>query len=252
MMTMTNLRKLLNDNRARALKQRSEQPRWVSNAANETTLYLYDAIVATEAEAEWWGGVSAEALVPQIRQLDVENLHLRISSPGGDVFAATAISQAIRDCKAHVTAHVDGYAASAATPITLAADETEIAVGGFFMIHNAWMFAVGNSADMLDAASLLEKVDGSLAQTYADVTGKKIEEIRALMDAETWFTAAEAVAFGFIDRIAEGAKAKASWDMSAYAKAPKAPPADPVQPSAHATEDHRARQLQRMQLLERI
>src|SRR5690606_19215300 len=115
-----------------------------------------------------------------------------------------AICQAIRESGAKVIAHIDGYAASAATVIATAADEVEIADGGFYMIHNSWTWAMGNANDLTATAALLSKIDGSLAAQYAKKSGKPVDEIKGQMDAETWFTAEEAVDAGLVDRVAEG------------------------------------------------
>ncbi len=219
---------------------------------DETEIYIYDAIVADDETAYWWGGVSAETLVPAIRDIKGGTIHLRINSPGGDVFAAQTICQAIRDTGAKVVAHVDGYAASAATVIATAADEVEISDGGFFMIHNAWTWAMGNANDLTATATLLSKIDGTLAAQYAKKSGMAVDDVRAAMDAETWYTAEEAVAVGLVDRIAAGKKAEASWNMSAYAKAPKIENKEPDQVDRVATAEHRARQQQRISMLARI
>lgn len=240
---MNRLLKLFADNRA-ANKTPRAQPRLVAEG-DEATLYLYEAIVADDATAEWWGGVSAQSLVPQIRAIAAKTLHLRINSPGGDVFAAQAIAQAIRDTKAHVVAHIDGYAASAATQIAIAADEIEIAEGGFFMIHNAWTLAVGNASDLAATVVLLNKVDDVLCNAYAVKCGKSSDEVKAWMDAETWFAAQEAVDAGLVDRIADGAKAKASaWNLAAYDQAPAPADADDA-----ALQAHRDRQAQRLSVI---
>lgn len=243
------LTKLLASNKKRP--ERLPQSRIVA-ADNETTIYIYDAIVADEDTAYWWGGVSAEALVPEIRAIKGGTVRLRINSPGGDVFAAQAICQAIKESGAKVIAHIDGYAASAATVIATAADEVEISDGGFYMIHNAWTWAMGNANDLTTTAALLSKIDGSLAAQYAAKTGKPVDEIKAAMDAETWYTAQEAVDAGLVDRIAEGKKAQASWNMSAYARAPKIEDKAPDPIEAVATEEHRDRQQQRIRMLARV
>lgn len=242
------LTKLLTSNKSRP--DRLPQSKVVAESG-ETTIYIYDAIVADEETALWWGGVSAEALVPAIREIKGGTIHLRINSPGGDVFAAQAICQAIRETGAKVIAHIDGYAASAATVIATAADEVESAPGGFYMIHNAWTWAMGNANELSGTVALLKKIDGSLAAQYAQKSGMSIEDVKAAMDAETWYTAEEAVAVGLIDRIASGSKAEASWNMSAYAKAPKitAPTAGIA---ALATAEHRDRQRQRISMLARL
>lgn len=243
------LTKLLASNKKRP--DRLPQSRIVANDS-ETEIYIYDAIVADDETAYWWGGVSAETLVPAIRDIKGGTIHLRINSPGGDVFAAQTICQAIRDTGAKVIAHVDGYAASAATVIATAADEVEISDGGFFMIHNAWTWAMGNANDLTATAGLLSKIDGTLAAQYAKKSGMAVADVRAAMDAETWYTAEEAVAAGLVDRIAAGKKAEASWNMSAYAKAPKIENKEPDQVDPVATAEHRARQQQRISMLARI
>lgn len=190
----------------------------IEQAAREATVYLYDIIGES-----WAGGVSAKEFVPQLAALDVDTIHLRINSPGGDVFDARAIANALAQHPAHVVAHIDGHAASAATYIALSANEVEIADGGFFMIHNAWTLAFGNANDFEATAEVLRKVDASISADYQRKTGKTAEQITEWMDAETWFTADEALEHGFVDRIATAQKAaKNNWNLAAYGNAPAA------------------------------
>lgn len=212
---MNKLIKLLANNR------RQMNSRAIENKGDETTIYIYDAIVSDELTAEYYGGVSAEAIVPQIRAIKGGTIHLRINSPGGDVFAAQAIISAIRDTGAKVIAHIDGFAASAATVIATAADEVKISDGALYMIHCGWTIAIGNAQDMRSTADLLDKVDSVIVAQYAKRTGKTADEIKTLMMAETWMTAQEAVDAGFANSVADTPKIKAQWDLSAYEKAPK-------------------------------
>jgi ATP-dependent Clp protease, protease subunit len=231
---------LLKDNRA-AAGRRADVVR--NDAGSSATIYLYDAIVSDEQTAEYWGGVAAQQLVPQIAALDVQAIHLRINSPGGDVFAAQAIAQAIRESKATVIAHIDGLAASAASVIMVAADEVEIAPGGFVMIHQAWTIALGNASDLIEVAAMLEKVDGSIANQYATRAGGELDMWSEYMKAETWFSADEAVAAGLADRVTKGATADASlWNLSAYDKPPRAtaPKAEPCKAQQLLQESLRA------------
>lgn len=133
------------------------------------------------------------------------------------------MAQAIREYPGDVIAHVDGVAASAATFLTTAAKNTVMAKGSMLMIHNAWTVAAGNADDLLQSAALLEKIDGQIAQDYAARTGVPVEQAKAWMDAETWFTEDEAVNAKLADSVAGegGEKAMAAWDMRAYAKAPE-------------------------------
>lgn len=188
------------------------------NKANEeATLYLYDVIVSDD----FWGGITPLAFMKELANITAPVIHLRINSPGGDVFAARAMQQAIREHPSKFIAHIDGIAASAATFLPLVSDESVISKGGMFMIHNAWSIAMGNAKDFTDMANLLSKIDASIASEYVAKTGKDEQQIKDWMDAETYFMDQEAVDHGFIDSIAEiAAKAKIDWDLSAYGHAP--------------------------------
>lgn len=225
---MTQLLKLYADNRKAA-----DRRFVVSNKTDgQAEVYLYDAIVDSELEAEFWGGVTPKSFIQAIKDIDAEVIHLRVNSPGGSVFAARAMEQALREHKAKVVAHIDGVAASAASFLVMAADEIVMAPGAMMMIHKAWTVAMGNADDLVNTADLLDKIDSTLANTYASRTGANVEKIADMMAAETWFTAEEAVAAGFADSVAENVKAKQQWNLSAYEKAPAQPEHKPANVAA--------------------
>jgi ATP-dependent Clp protease protease subunit len=186
--------------------------------ASEASLYIYDVI-----DAYW--GVSALNVIDAINAAaGAEVLHVYINSPGGDVFEGRAIMAALNRFKGKTVAHIDSLCASAATSIALACNEVEMSDGAFFMIHNASGLAWGDKTALRDTADLLEKVEGSIIADYTTKTGKEEQQIIDWMDAETWFNAAEALEHGFVDRIIEApaAKAKNTWNLAAFDKAPKA------------------------------
>jgi len=214
---MRQLHRLIQANRGRG-----------SFRAEGNRLAVYDVIVSSDANAAWLGGVSAEAFARELRAMtgDVE---LRINSPGGDVFAARAMAQAMREHPGKVTAYVDGVAASAASLLAVSAAETVMAPGSMMMIHEAWTIALGNKGDFLATAALLEKIDASIVETYQAKAGGEPAQWAALMAAETWYTAAEAVQAKLADRVSEAkpAAAQAAWDLGVYDNAP-APAPEPV------------------------
>ena len=122
--------------------------------------------------------------------------------------------------------------ASAATSVALACDEVVMSDGAFFMIHNAHGFAYGDKTELRHSADTMEKVEGAIVDDYVKKTGKTEEDVRALMQAETWFSAKEALENGFVDSIAEtDKKLKNTWNLAAFGNAPaalKEPPPDPV------------------------
>lgn len=219
-------------------------------SADEATVYLYDAIVSSADEAEWFGGVDPKSFIETIKAIDAPVINLRINSPGGSVFAARAMEQALREHPAKVIAHIDGYSASAASFLMMAADEISIASGAMVMIHKAWTMAYGNSDDLVQTADLLDKIDSTLVGTYAARTAQDPKQISDWMAKETWFTAQEAVDAGFADRIAE-TKAKAQvWDLSAYANAPKPEP-EPA-PEPEKPQFDKAAAMRRLEVAARI
>jgi ATP-dependent Clp protease protease subunit len=232
--------------------------------ADEATIYLYDPIVDGRDVAEWWGGVCPQDLVPELRAIDAATIHLRIKCGGGDVFAAEAIAQAIRDSKSKVVAHIDGLAASAATTIACACREVVISPQSEYMIHEAWTLALGNKREFRRVAELLDQVDAAMIDDYARRTSQPRDRIAAWCEAETWFTAQQAIDYGFADRIAdnrqtepkedEGAPQDSAptWNLRAYLHR-EAPPTDkspppPTAAPAYASDDHRHRQQQRIKL----
>ncbi|GAA0493684.1 head maturation protease, ClpP-related [Pigmentiphaga daeguensis] len=215
--------------------------------ADEATIYLYGVI------GGWWGDIDAEAFSKEIAAIKASIIHVRINSPGGDVFDARAMMTAARAHSAKIIAHIDGLAASAATAFAMAADEVEISQGSRFMIHRAWTVSIGNQNDMREAAELLDGIDNDLATDYAIRSGQERDQIMSWMDAETWMNADEAVERGFADRVVQVVKEKEGassasnvWNLSAYKNAPK----DLLQqrPEANA---HRATLERRLAFLER-
>jgi ATP-dependent Clp protease protease subunit len=229
-----NLIKLLIDNQ-KAVRNWS-----VKNQGAKAEIYIHDVIGGL------YGGVDGEELAKQIRSLDAnQEITVYINSPGGDVFQARSISSALMQHTGKVTGIIDGIAASAATDIACACDEVQIAAGGFYMIHNAWTLAIGNSDTMLATAELLEKIDASIANIYSEKTKKDKDEIRSMMNAETWMTSEEAEEYGFVDSVITK-KAKASnWNLSAYENAPK------IEDNSNELEQAMAMRERRLALLER-
>lgn len=229
---MKNLMQMLRDN---AAGERKPLNLVRAEGSSDATLYVYDVIDA------WWG-VNAQDMAKAIAGLDATNtLHLRINSPGGDVFEARAIANSIRQFGGKTIAHIDSLAASAATTVALACDEVEIAGDGFFMIHNAWTFAYGNKEDLAQSIVLLTQIDAGIVADYAKRTGQTTDQIETWMKDETWFTADQAVEYGFADRLmaapeksdkAENHSAAKTWNLAAYGNAPKAltEPPKPAEP----------------------
>lgn len=180
------------------------------------------SIVAKEGRAEvmiydeigLWG-VNAKDFVEEINSLDVSAIDLRLNTPGGSVFDGNAIYNAIKRHPAEVTVHIDGLAASMGSVIALAGDHVKMAANALFMIHNPWTIALGDADELRETAGILDKLRDGIVGTYAAKANLEADALTAAMDAETWFTAEEALAAGFVDEITNAKEAKASATFKA-------------------------------------
>ncbi len=146
--------------------------------------------------------VRAAEFVPALDAVTDSHIDLHISSPGGDVFEALAIMNALKEHPATKTVYIDGLAASAASFIAVGiGGEVIMRPGAEMMIHNAQGGAWGDMNDMHAIIERLDSASATIADIYAAKTGTDAATWRAAMDAETWFSADEALAAGLVDRV---------------------------------------------------
>ena len=163
-------------------------------------------------EIGYWG-VTAKQFIGDLKALDATTIKLAINSPGGAVFDALAIYNALRQHPAAIEVTIMGVAASAASVIAMAGDTIVMPENAFMMIHNPLNLAYGNADDLREMADVLDKIGASLIGIYAKRTGMPEDEIKALLDAETWLNAEEAVLKGFADELQAELKVAAAFDM---------------------------------------
>lgn len=167
---------------------------------NETDIIIYGAI-GSEKDC---GDICDIEIKEQLATITgVETINLYINSPGGSVFAALAIGNALKAHGAKIVAHIDGIAASAATLITSVCDVVKMPKNALFMIHNPWSFAVGEQKDLEKEAQILSKTKEAIIETYLNKANVDRDKLSELMDNETWLNAEEAKNYGFIDEIIE-------------------------------------------------
>lgn len=165
---------------------------------DDATISIFDPI----GYDPWSGdGVTAKRISAALRSLNGKDVVVNINSPGGDVYEGLAIYNLFREYKGKVTMRVLGVAASAASFLAMAGDEIQIARAAFFMIHNAWVMAVGNRHDLRDVADWLEPFDKTITEIYVARTGGDAKAVQKQMDAETWLGGSDAVAQGFADSL---------------------------------------------------
>ena len=171
-------------------------------ADGEAEVSIYDEI--------GFGGVTAKSFLAELKKLSGQRVHLRINSVGGSVVEGAAIYNALRRHKGGLVVHIDALAASMASVIAMAGDETLIADNALVMIHNPWGMTMGDADELRKEADILDKLKNTLVNAYVRKTGMEAEQVAQMMDDETWLDATEAVALGFADAIEDGIEAAAS------------------------------------------
>ena len=164
-------------------------------AGTSADVMIYD-------EIGYWG-ITAADFVGQIDALDVATINLRLNSPGGDVYDAIAILNSLRNHDATVNVTVDGLAASAASFIAMAGDSVTMERNSEMMIHDAMGLVIGGPDDMTAFAERLNAISDNIASIYAERAGGTAEDWRVAMNAETWYSAQEAVDAGLADKVTE-------------------------------------------------
>ena len=153
------------------------------------------------SDETWWG----DEITPEMFREELSkvkgNLTVWLNSPGGDCFSASQIYTMLRNHNGKITVKIDGIAASAASVVAMAGDETLISPTGMIMIHNPMTVAWGNKSDMEKAISVLEEVKESIINAYLRKTNLSRAKISRLMDEETWMNAEKALQLGFVDDI---------------------------------------------------
>ena len=159
----------------------------------------------------WEGDMSAYNLSKQLEEMgDVKQINVHINSYGGEVAEGLAIYNALRNHNAKVNTICDGFACSIASVIFMAGDERIMNDSSLLMIHNAWTLAEGNADQLRKQADDLEKINEASVKAYMSKVSISEEELKALMDGETWISPEDAVEWGFATSVKKDESEKPS------------------------------------------
>ena len=190
---------------------KERKPMWeIRQSANAGTLDIYIYGDVEGDSYDWWNDevIESETSANHFRDElakhpNATQINIYINSYGGSVFEGTAIYNQLRRNPAHKTVYIDGFACSVASVIAMAGDEIVMPRNALMMIHNMWMSAVGNAAELRKAADDLDVINAAGRGAYLAKAGDKEEKLIEMMDAETWLTAEDCITYGLADRLAD-------------------------------------------------
>ncbi|MEE0433904.1 MAG: Clp protease ClpP [Peptococcaceae bacterium] len=178
--------------------------------ANDAELDLYGEVVS-DRPMDWYTGepteeayiVASELLADLDTLKTKDNITLHINSVGGDLYAGLAIYNRLKSLPANITTINDGLAASAASLIFQAGDTRKVNAGSNLMVHQAMGFLFGyyQLNDLNQVSKQLRAANKTAVNVYAEASGRDADEIKRMVDAETWLTGQEAVEAGLADEV---------------------------------------------------
>ena len=171
---------------------------FIKNEETEETELYFEGPIST---GSWLGDEITPALFRDELAKVSGDLTVWINSPGGDCISASQIYTMLKNHKSKVTVKIDGIAASAASVVAMAGDETWISPTGYLMIHNPMTCAAGNKADMEKAIALLDEIKEGIINAYEEKTHLSRSKIAKIMDEETSINPRKAKQLGFVDSI---------------------------------------------------
>ena len=166
----------------------------------EADIYIFGDITSWE----WFDSdVSSYTLSKELQELDpdIEVINVHINSYGGEVAEGLAIYNMLRNHKAKVKTYCDGFACSIASVIFMAGDERIMGNASLLMIHNAWMWTAGNAEELRKNADDLDKINQASINAYMQHVNISEEDLKKMMDEETWILPNEALEMGFATTI---------------------------------------------------
>ena len=177
---------------------------------NDADLDLYGEVVS-DRPLDWYTGepttdayIVASELLADLEDLKTkDNITIHINSVGGDLYAGLAIYNRLKELPANITTINDGLAASAASIIFQAGDTRKVNAGSNLMVHQAMGFLFGyyQLSDLQQVSKRLRAANKTAINVYAEASGRSADEMKRLVDAETWLTGEEAVDAGLADEV---------------------------------------------------
>ncbi len=170
----------------------------LETSEREANIYIFGDITSWE----WFeSDVSSYTLSKELQGLDVDTINVHINSYGGEVAEGLAIYNMLKNHSAKIKTYCDGFACSIASVIFMAGDERIMNEASLLMIHNAWMYTGGNAEQLRKNADDLDIITQASVAAYMSKVSITEDELKVLLDAETWLLPSDALEKGFVTSI---------------------------------------------------
>ena len=173
-------------------------------------LYIYSEVVKEKVDHTTWEIKQSETSADYFRAKleecgEIDNINIFINSLGGSVLEGLGIYSQLKRCKAYKTVYIDGFACSIASVIAMAGDKIIMPRNTLMMIHNPIATVCGNSEQLRKAAEQLDVFNKASVQAYVTRSNVKAteEDLKKMMDDETYLTAMQCVEMGLADEFAD-------------------------------------------------
>ena len=199
------------------MKNEAKRYYMLEDGEDQADLYIFGDISSWGQWDEDDPTRSAYNIVKELQAVQAPSINVHINSNGGDVSEGLAIYNTLKNSGKTVTTYCDGFACSAASVVFMAGSKRIMSNASLLMIHNAWMFTMGNSSELRKQADDLEKVNQTAVEAYKSVAKISEDDIKKMMDESTWISAADALSYGFATEIsgetADGAPKQSAMQM---------------------------------------
>jgi ATP-dependent Clp protease protease subunit len=161
-------------------------------------------LIGPISDETWFGDEITPAAFKADLAAGQGDITVWINSPGGCVFAAAEIYDALKEYPGKVSVKITGMCASAASVIAMAGAEVLMSPVSYMVIHNPATVAIGDSDEMLRAKATLDEIKEGIINAYEAKTRLPRAQISQLMNEESCFNARKAMQLGFADGMLYG------------------------------------------------
>ena len=168
---------------------------------NVSKASFYDSDTDEKTEGEMHNVAELDRLLEKNK--DANLIDIYINSPGGDVSEGITIYNKLKRSKAYKRVYIDGFACSIASVIAMAGNAIYMPKTSMMMVHNCWSMAIGNARELRKQADDLDKINELGIAAYMSKFNGGEEELRKLLNEETYLTAQECLDKGLCTKIVD-------------------------------------------------